>query len=99
MGRLTGRVIIVTGGASGLGEGIVRRAAEEGGTLVIADLNGDKAEALAASLHGAGQEAMGIAVDVAERAQVRAMVAAAASFISLSSAGDLIARIDGSRLV
>jgi len=75
MGRLTDRVIVVTGGASGLGEGIARRAAEEGGTVVIADLNGDKAEVTAASLVGAG-EAMGIAVDVAERVQVRAMVAA-----------------------
>jgi meso-butanediol dehydrogenase/(S,S)-butanediol dehydrogenase/diacetyl reductase len=74
MGRLSGRVIIVTGGASGLGEGIVRRAAEEGAKLVIADLNGEKAKALAASLGDA--EAMGIAVDVAERVQVRAMVAA-----------------------
>jgi len=75
MGRLTDRVIVVTGGASGLGEGIARRAAEEGGTVVIADLKGDKAEVTAASLVGAG-EAMGIAVDVAERVQVRAMVAA-----------------------
>ena len=31
MGRLAGRVIVVIGGASGLGEGIVRRAAEDGG--------------------------------------------------------------------
>ena len=76
MGRLSDRIIIVTGGASGLGEGIVRRAAAEGGNLVIADLNGGKAEALAASLRAEGQEAMGVAVDVAERAQVRAMVAA-----------------------
>jgi meso-butanediol dehydrogenase / (S,S)-butanediol dehydrogenase / diacetyl reductase len=75
MGRLTDRVIVVTGGASGLGEGIARRAAEDGGTVVIADLNGDKAEVTAASLGGAGP-AMGIAVDVAERAQVREMVAA-----------------------
>jgi meso-butanediol dehydrogenase/(S,S)-butanediol dehydrogenase/diacetyl reductase len=76
MGRLTGRVIIVTGGASGLGEGIVRRAAEEGGKLVIADLDGKKAETVAASLLDAGRDAMGVAVDVAERTQVRAMVAA-----------------------
>jgi meso-butanediol dehydrogenase/(S,S)-butanediol dehydrogenase/diacetyl reductase len=78
MGRLSDRVIVVTGGASGLGEGIVRRAAEEGATLVIADLNGEKAEAAAASLRAEGHRAMGVAVDVAERAQVRAMVAAVA---------------------
>lgn len=73
-GRLAGRVIIVTGGASGLGEGIVRRAAAEGGKLVVADRDGAKAEALATALQAAGLEAMGVAVDVAERAQVRAMV-------------------------
>lgn len=76
MGRLSDRVIIVTGGASGLGEGIVRRAASEGGRVVIADLHGEKAEALAADLRAEGQEAMGVAVDVAERAQVIAMVEA-----------------------
>ncbi|GAB0113650.1 SDR family NAD(P)-dependent oxidoreductase [Acidisoma sp. C75] len=76
MGRLSDRVIIVTGGASGLGEGIARRAAAEGGRVVIADLDQAKAEAVAASL---GEEAMGIAVDVAERGQVRAMVEAVAA--------------------
>ncbi|MBW4023089.1 MAG: glucose 1-dehydrogenase [Proteobacteria bacterium] len=76
MGRLSDRVIIVTGGASGLGEGIVRRAASEGGRVIIADLHGEKAEALAADLRAEGQEAMGVAVDVAERAQVIAMVEA-----------------------
>lgn len=75
-GRLAGRVIIVTGGASGLGEGIVRRAAAEGGKLVVADRDGAKAEALAAALRDEGLEAMGVGVDVAERAQVRAMVEA-----------------------
>jgi meso-butanediol dehydrogenase/(S,S)-butanediol dehydrogenase/diacetyl reductase len=78
MGRLADRVIVVTGGASGLGEGIIRRAAEEGGTVVIADLNADKAEAAAAALTAEGHRAMGVGVDVAERAQVRAMVAAVA---------------------
>jgi meso-butanediol dehydrogenase/(S,S)-butanediol dehydrogenase/diacetyl reductase len=75
-GRLAGRVIIVTGGASGLGEGIVRRAAAEGGKLVVADRDGARAEALAAALRDEGLEAMGVAVDVAERGQVRAMVEA-----------------------
>jgi NAD(P)-dependent dehydrogenase (short-subunit alcohol dehydrogenase family) len=42
--------IIVTGGAQGLGEGIVRRLTDDGARVVIADLNGDKAEALAAEL-------------------------------------------------
>ncbi len=74
MGRLSDRVIIVTGGASGLGEGIVQRLAAEGGKVVVADLDGAKAERLATTLQAEGKEAIGVAVDVAERAQVRAMV-------------------------
>jgi len=74
MGRLSERVIIVTGGASGIGEGIVRRAAAEGGRLVVADLDREKAEILAASLRAGGHQAMAVGVDVADRAQVRAMV-------------------------
>jgi meso-butanediol dehydrogenase / (S,S)-butanediol dehydrogenase / diacetyl reductase len=76
MGRLEGRVAIVTGGAQGLGEGIVRRLVSEGARVMVADLNGDKAKALADELNGAGQGAAAFAVDVAERAQVKAMIAA-----------------------
>jgi meso-butanediol dehydrogenase / (S,S)-butanediol dehydrogenase / diacetyl reductase len=74
MGRLSDRVIIVTGGASGLGEGIVQRLAAEGGKVVVADLDGAKAERLATTLQAEGKQAIGVTVDVAERAQVRAMV-------------------------
>lgn len=73
VGRLSGRVIVVTGGASGLGEGIVRRAAAAGGKLVIADRNGKQAEVLAEALQAEGRDAMAVSVDVAERAQVRTM--------------------------
>ena len=45
--RLSDKVAIVTGGASGFGEGIVRRFADEGAKVVIADLNGKAAEGLA----------------------------------------------------
>ena len=74
--RLAGQVVIVTGGASGLGEGIVRRVAAEGAHAVIADLDGSKAESAAASLRAEGFSALGVTVDVADRAATRAMVAA-----------------------
>ena len=52
---IAGKVFIVTGGASGLGEGSARMLAREGAKLVVADLQADKGEALAAELGGAGQ--------------------------------------------
>jgi NAD(P)-dependent dehydrogenase (short-subunit alcohol dehydrogenase family) len=50
---ISGKVFIVTGGASGLGEGSVRMFAREGGKVVVADVQADKGEALAKEL-GAG---------------------------------------------
>jgi 3-oxoacyl-[acyl-carrier protein] reductase len=67
--RLDGRVAIVTGGASGFGEGIVRRFAEEGARVVIADLQRDKAQAVADSLPGA----LAVAADVSDDASVKAL--------------------------
>ena len=48
MGKLDGRVAIVTGGAQGIGRAIVDKLAEEGATVVIGDIDADKAEAAAA---------------------------------------------------
>ena len=48
--RLQGKTAIVTGGASGFGAGIVRKFLTEGAQVMIADLNGDAAEAMAGEL-------------------------------------------------
>ena len=50
--RLKDKVAIVTGGASGFGEGIARRFAGEGAKVIIADVNGEAAEALARAIGG-----------------------------------------------
>jgi 3-oxoacyl-[acyl-carrier protein] reductase len=50
--RLKGKVAIVTGGASGFGEGIARRFAEEGAHVAIADLNEAAAQKLASEING-----------------------------------------------
>ena len=62
MGRLDGKVVIVTGAAQGLGEAHVRRFVAEGAKVVIADINAAAGEALAAEL---GSNAMFAALDVA----------------------------------
>lgn len=68
--RLEGKRAIVTGGASGFGAGIARRFAEEGARVIVADLNGEAARALAAEL---GDEALGVQVDVSSNADVTAL--------------------------
>ena len=50
---IQGKVFIVTGGASGLGEGTARMLAANGGKVVIADMQADKGEAVAKDIGGA----------------------------------------------
>ncbi len=50
MGRLAGKSVVVTGGARGIGEGMVRRFVAEGARCVIADIDVEAGERLAAEL-------------------------------------------------
>ncbi|WP_027245370.1 SDR family oxidoreductase [Leisingera daeponensis] len=72
--RLDGKTAIVTGGASGFGAGIVRKFLAEGARVMIADINGAAAEAMAAELGG---DAIAQAADVSDGASVTAMAEAA----------------------
>lgn len=69
-----GRVAIVTGGASGIGQAIVRKLAAAGHAVAVLDLNAEAATAEAREVEAAGGSALGLPVDVADRAQVDAAV-------------------------
>ena len=70
--RLLGKTAIVTGGASGFGAGIVLKFIAEGATVMVADINGDAAQAAATEMGG-----IACTVDVANSASVKAMAEAA----------------------
>ena len=69
---IAGKVFIVTGGASGLGEGTARMLSSHGGKVVIADLQADRGEAVAKELGGCF-----VKCDVSQEADGQAAVAAA----------------------
>jgi pyridoxal 4-dehydrogenase len=68
MGKLDGRVAIVTGGAQGIGKAIADKLADEGAAVVVADLDGDGAER-AAPEGGAGMQ-----VDISSEDDARRLV-------------------------
>jgi NAD(P)-dependent dehydrogenase (short-subunit alcohol dehydrogenase family) len=72
--EVSGRTFLVSGGASGLGAACARTLTGAGGSVLIADLNRDAGERLAAEL---GQRARFHATDVTDEASVRAAVQAA----------------------
>lgn len=74
MRRLHNKILIVVGGASGIGEAAAERCAAEGATVVIGDLNADGAQRVAARLTANGATARGLACDIADEASVNALV-------------------------
>lgn len=75
--RLDGQAAIVTGGGSGIGEGIARRLARDGAAVLVADINGEAASRVAAEIEAAGGRAAAMAMDVTREEEVEAAVAEA----------------------
>jgi NAD(P)-dependent dehydrogenase (short-subunit alcohol dehydrogenase family) len=72
--EINGKVFIVTGGASGLGEGTARMLAAQGAKVLVADMQADKGEAVAREISGAF-----VKCDVSQEADAQAAVAQAVS--------------------
>jgi rhamnulose-1-phosphate aldolase/alcohol dehydrogenase len=68
-----GRIALVTGAASGIGKAIATRLVQAGACVVVADLDGEQAQAAAAEL-GTSDVAVGVQADVSDQAQVVAAV-------------------------
>jgi NAD(P)-dependent dehydrogenase (short-subunit alcohol dehydrogenase family) len=74
---LNGKVAVVTGGASGIGNALARRFASEGAQVVIGDIEADALQRAVADLRASGADAEGIVTDVTDPAQMQALADAA----------------------
>ena len=77
MGTIENKVAIVTGGGGGIGSAVVRRFAREGAKIIIADIDGESAQAVGAELSAQRVDAVPIVTDVTKKQSVDDMVRAA----------------------
>ncbi|MEM7128489.1 MAG: SDR family oxidoreductase [Chloroflexota bacterium] len=74
MERFHNKIVIVTGSARGIGQGIAKRFAKEGASVVIADYDSEAAKATATELGASGASSIPYAVDISDPAAVSQMV-------------------------
>jgi NAD(P)-dependent dehydrogenase (short-subunit alcohol dehydrogenase family) len=97
VGRLASKVVLVTGGATGMGRAVARRAAAEGAAVVIAGRRAEVGQRAAAQLRDDGGRALFVAADVTVEAEVDRLVAATvAEFGRLDGAFNNAGGVNGS---
>lgn len=74
MGRLDGKVAIVTGGSAGIGRATAVALAREGAAVVVADVTAERGEAVAAGIEADGGRALFVRADVSDDGDVARMV-------------------------
>jgi NAD(P)-dependent dehydrogenase (short-subunit alcohol dehydrogenase family) len=74
MKGIKGKTAIVTGGARGIGKGIAKRLASEGARLIIADIDGEAAEAAAKEFSATGADAGAYRADLRKVSEIDAMI-------------------------
>ena len=77
MNEMNGKVALITGAATGIGRAAAELFAREGARLILADLNEEQGEGLAAQLRAGGSEALFVKTDVAKAGDCERMVNAA----------------------
>lgn len=75
--NITGKVVVITGASSGLGEATARLLASQGAIVVLGARRVDRIQALAEALTAEGAQALALATDVTKSDQVKALVDAA----------------------
>src|SRR4030081_4060052 len=77
MGRLEGKIAVVTGGARGIGRGLSRRFAREGASVLVADLAEDEGKVVASDVEELGGQGLFLRTDVSRRDEVERMITTA----------------------
>src|SRR5262245_61946282 len=79
MQRFVGKSVVVTGAGSGFGEAMATRFAQEGASVIVADIDAARADRVAAVIVAADGKARSVRTDVSSAEAVRAMIDAAVS--------------------
>jgi NADP-dependent 3-hydroxy acid dehydrogenase YdfG len=74
---IAGKVVVITGGSSGLGEAMGRHLADQGAKVVLAARRADKLQAIVAEIKASGGEALAVTADVTAKADVDDLIATA----------------------